>query len=786
MSMLTGTSLDLRYAVRALLATRSASLAVVVVLALGIGTASAIFGMADPFLTRPLPYPDAERLVVIEAAAAATSSAGPFPTLEDWRARRDLFSDVAAVRGRVRFRVMAGDRTTLVEAVEVTENFPTLLGGPALPPDLWRATPQGHDVAFVLLARGRARPLADEGGARPRTLRTLEGHTARLAGVLPASFVFPTVRATWPIDALVPFTPGAVVERVSGPATDLTVVARLQPGVPVEAVAGALAAKTATADGFALTVRSMSAYLTAHLRPVAAGAVGIALLVLLICSANVGNLALARGAYRRAEIATRRALGASRTNLIRLLAMDQAVLAASGVAAGLCVCQGALHVAARVIPAEYAILGPPAMTWRVVAFACVAGAVITLVTVTMMWVSWLPGGSRFSAAPAVSERGRVRVLRRVLLATQSAVAMALLVPAAFLVQSYAALTGQDVGFGRDTVAVSVLPPPERTPSAARQEIETTLARLARLPSVRHAAAGIGSLVDDMVASTVIGGVGRQYEGVAVKYVTEDYFAALGDVMLVGRTIRKRDDRRAVVVSQSLARVIQPDGKVLGKILSVGTGPAEVVGVVPDMFDRRLDTKPKNTVFLSMESEAIFATAPFSYLLRLSKRTPDVVGAIRREIERANPGSVVTDVSTLDERLFASVRARTFVTFVSTVFATAALVVCLAGLGAMVAFTVARRTREIAIRMTLGATPAVARRLVLQEAFAAAGIGIALGLFAGAVMSKSLSRFLYGAQPADPATLTAATAAMCLVVVVAAWIPASKAARLQPSVALRVE
>jgi len=786
MRMLRGWRLDFRYACRALIVRRGASLAVILVLALGIGTASAIFGMADPFLTRPLPYPDAERLVVIEAEAAANWSAGSLPTLEDWRARRDLFSDVAAVRGRVRFRVIAGDRTTLVEAVEVTENFPTLLGGPALPPDLWRATPQGQDVAFVLLARGRARPLADEAAAGPRTLRTLEGHTARLAGVLPASFVFPTVRATSPIDALVPFTPGAVVERGSGSATYyLTVVARLQSGVPVEAVAGALVGKT-TADGLALTVRSMSAYLTAHLRPVAAGAVGIALLVLLICSANVGNLALARGAYRRAEIATRRALGASRTNLMRLLAMDQAVLAASGAAAGLCVCQGALHVAARVIPAEYAILGPPAMTWRVVAFACVAGAVITLVTVTMMWVSWLPAGSRFSAAPAVSERGRVRVLRRVLLGTQSAVAMALLVPAAFLLQSYAALTGQDVGFGRDTVAVSVLPPPERTPSAARQEIETTLARLARLPSVRHAAAGIGSLVDDMATSTVIGGVGRRYEGVALKYVTEDYFAALGDVMLVGRTIRKRDDRRAVVVSQSLARVMQPDGKVLGRMLSVGTGPAEVVGVVRDMFDRRLDTKPKNTVFLSLESEPIFATAPFSYLLRLSKRTPDVVGAIRREIERANPGSGVTDVSTLDERLFASVRARTFVTFVSTVFATAALVVCLAGLGAMVAFTVARRTREIAIRMTLGATPALARKTVMQEAVLAGAIGIAAGLFAGAVTSKSLSKFLYGVQPADPATLAAAAAAMCLVVVVGAWIPASKAARLEPSVALRVE
>jgi ABC-type antimicrobial peptide transport system permease subunit len=127
-----------------------------------------------------------------------------------------------------------------------------------------------------------------------------------------------------------------------------------------------------------------------------------------------------------------------------------------------------------------------------------------------------------------------------------------------------------------------------------------------------------------------------------------------------------------------------------------------------------------------------------------------------------------------------------VTFVGTVFASAALVVCLAGLGAMVAFTVARRTREIAIRMTLGATPALARRMVIQEALLSAAIGIALGLLAGGVLSRSLSRFLYGVQPADPATLAAATAAMCLVVVVAAWIPASKAAHLQPSVALRVE
>jgi len=136
--------------------------------------------------------------------------------------------------------------------------------------------------------------------------------------------------------------------------------------------------------------------------------------------------------------------------------------------------------------------------------------------------------------------------------------------------------------------------------------------------------------------------------------------------------------------------------------------------------------------------------------------------------------------------FASVRARAFVTFVATVFALSGLAVCMAGLAAMVAFTVARRTREIAIRMTLGATPPLARRLVMQEACAAAGIGIGLGLGAGALISKTLSRFLYGVEPADPATLAAATAAMAVVVVLARWIPASRAAGLDPSVALRVD
>jgi len=784
--MLSGWYLDLRYACRALMARRAASLAVIVVLGLGIGTASAIFGMTDPFLTRPLPYPDAERVVVIEPDAATGSSDGSVPTFDAWRERRDLFSEVAAIRGRVRLRVVAGDRTMLVDGVEVSENFPVLMGAPALSADLWYATPEGQGLSIALLGRARLGALSDQDGGRAgTTLRTSDGQTVRIAGRLPANFVFPTVRATPPVDALVPFTPGTVIDRGPGSMRALTVIARLRPGIPLETVAAALAGR-APRGGVTVTVRSMRAYLTGHLRPVAAGAVGIALLILLICSANVGNLALARGAYRRAEIATRRALGASRIDLLRLLATDQAVLAGCGVAAGLGVCQGALRVAARVIPAEYAILGPPHLTWRVVAFACAAGAVITLVTVTMMWLSWLPGGGRFSAAPSVSERGRVRVLRRLLLGTQSAVAMTLLVAAAFLLQSFAELTGQNVGYGRDTVAVSVLPPPERTESVAREEIDTTLARLGRLPSVRHAAAGIGSLVDEMSTSTVIGGVGERYEGVALKYVTGDYFAALGDVMLAGRTFRKRDGGRAVVISRSLARVIEPDGKALGRILVVGSAPAEIVGVVPDMFDRRLDARPKNTVFLSMESEPIFATAPFSYLLRLNERSPDVLAAIRREIERANPRSAVTDISTLDERLFASVRARTFVTFVSGVFATAALAVCLAGLGAMVAFTVARRTREIAIRMTLGATPALARKTVIHEALLSGGIGIAVGLLAGAVTSRSLSKFLYGVQPADPATLAVATFAMCAVVLLAAWIPASKAARLQPTVALRVE
>jgi putative ABC transport system permease protein len=756
----------------------------VIVLALGIGTAAAIFAVIDPFTGRPLPYENADRLIVVQFPTRDTTGLGP--TVDDWRDRRDLFVDVAAVGERAPYRVRIGDRMVLLQAVEVTENLLPVLGGVSTPLQVPRVD-SPTELAVLLSGAGSVRLFGEQSDVVGRLLRTWEGPMLRVAGILPSDFVFPTLRARPAIDALVFFTPDKIIEPRGGNATaHLTLIGRLQPEVPPSVMAGIVHSERAVRGAEAISVQTIHDYLTGHLRAAAAGGVALVVLVLTICAANVGSVALARAVSRRTEIATRRAIGATRADLMGMLVAEQAILAVAGVIAGLGLSQAAVQVAVRVIPVEYAILGVPQMTGRTMIFASLAGTAILGLTVITTWLSWSPYHSGAASVATGLDRRRTRIARGALLAAQSAVATILVVSGGFLSRSYAELAVQDAGFAHETVAVSVIPSPDRTPGAAREEIAATVASLSRLPFVERAGAVIGSLVDDMTARTVVRYAGSAERSVALKFVTEDYFDALGGALLAGRAFTARDDRRVTIVGQSLAREMDAQHDILGRILQVGNRPAEIVGIARDMFDRRLDVRPMPAVFLSMDLEPIFGNAPFSYALSLRAHGPSELGRIRREVERMHPDGIVADVSTLGERLYGSVRTRIFVTIVTTALAFSALVLCTAGLGATVAFTVTRRTREIAIRMAIGAGPLRARMLVLRDTCAAVGIGIGFGVFFGALMSRLLSAFLYGVEPSDPLTLGLATAVMTGTVLVAVWLAAAKATAVQPAVALRVD
>ena len=483
---------------------------------------------------------------------------------------------------------------------------------------------------------------------------------------------------------------------------------------------------------------------------------------------------------------TRRSLGASFVDLWRLVYFENLLLSMVSTAMGLILTHAIFEVVARIMPKEYTILGPPAMTLRVFVLACCSGMLIAVIVAIINWVATMPRSERLLDSAVSFKRGRIRSLRRVLLVMQCAVAMCLLAITGLLFRSYGNLVMQDTGLDGSAFAISVLPMPGQSADSMRADISTVIEKLHHLPMVNHAAASIGSLVDQMNALTVVNAGGDSVRGVALKFVTDEYFEALGNHLVTGRGFFDPDSAQTAIVNQCFANEVWSKGNAIGQVVSANGRQYEVIGIAKDMFDRKLDRKPVKTIFLSMKSQSLFAGAPFSYIVSLRDRKDDQMTTLRREIERASPMDAVLDVSKLEDRLFASVQARSFVTFSSGLFALTSLLVCLTGLWGVVAFTVARRTHEIAIRMALGSTALRVRVLVMREVLSSSVIGILVGILTAAWLSNSLASFLYEIPPADPVSLVLAVIAMSVVIFIAAWCPAERAARLQPSVALRME
>jgi putative ABC transport system permease protein len=414
-----------------------------------------------------------------------------------------------------------------------------------------------------------------------------------------------------------------------------------------------------------------------------------------------------------------------------------------------------LQVAALVMPLEYRPFGPPELTWRVTLFAGLAGMSITAV----------------SAGIGVYGGRPPRLARRGLLVVQGAMAMVLLTGAALLVGSYSSLLVQDPVLADNVTVASVRPLPGRsTRLQALEQNQRVADRLRRLPGVTGVAIGIGSLVDRITATATVDIAGDN-QSVSVKFISSSYLSTLGIPLLAGRDFASGDAER-VIVSESLASDLWPIGPAVGQsFATTGRGgfSAEVIGVARDVMDYALDVKPRRTVYRAMEAEDVMFASPFHFVLRVSDGQAVPEGVIGREIDRGIPGAVVSDVSLVGERLQESIADRTFVMFVGVVFASVAVVVCLLGVAAVVAFAVAHRAREIAIRLALGATMAQCGRLVAGEAVGLTLAGAMAGLVCGSWMSRSLESFLYGVQPTDPLILAPTALGMgLLALVVARW------------------
>ena len=804
---------DLRLAARQAAANPGSSAVAILALALGIGANTAVFSVFDAVFLRPLPhYRDAGRIIQIWGASPAKGV--PFHALTyadvvDIRGQSRSFDAVAAVApGSANLTGFAagGDEPERVAAWRVNAGFFPLIGtgflrGRGFLPEEDRA---GAGHAAVLSYPLWRRRFGGDAGVVGRTI-LLDGTGYVVTGVLPAGFTLPGSA----IDVYIPF---ALAEARQERSPSAHAVARLKPGVSaaqaqadLDAVLHRLQQESNVETG-ALRLWGLRDFAVRDLRASATVLAGAVALVLLIACANVANLMLARGASRQREMAVRMALGASRGRLAAQLLAESAVLAGVGGALGIAAAYSGVALLPRVIPDRMPLVDSAAIDARVLAFTLGLALLTTVLAgiAPAVMASRGPGlheglkqGARGSEGAA---GGR---LRRTLVVAEVSLALMLLAGAGLLIRSFAVLTGVRPGFNPAGVLTASITLPESryaTLPAREAFFRQLLAKLETTPGVE--AAGIMSLVpltgsNNGVAVFVEGRPAPRRGELPIAWyrvVSPGYFRALEIPLRAGRLLDAHDSRDAppvVLVNETMARRFWPGENAVGRRFSLDPPrPGRprtfitVAGVVGDLHHRGLAQPPDAEVFFP------YTQPPFPPGAHVAVRTSadparfaTVLRALVREVDRDLP---VSQVRTLEGIVAASLATPRLSMLVLGLFAGIALLLAAAGIYGMISFTVARRTREIGVRMALGAMPGQVLRAVVGQALRLAAGGIVIGGAGALALARVLRNLLFGVSPSDPLVFTGVAAILAAVAAAASWIPARRAAALDPLAALREE
>jgi putative ABC transport system permease protein len=789
----------------------------VVSLALAIGANTAVFGLVDAALFAPLPLPGADRIVRLweERPSRNWSRFGvSAPAFADWRVQASSLAKVAAYTPRS-VNIAGSDRPERVRLLESTSEMFAVLG---VPPRLGRAFTREEETAgrdaVVLLAYDfwRAAFAADP-GVVGRTV-ALDGVPHVVIGVLP-----PEVTAFDEAQLWRPLALGVDTRRG---ARWLEVIARLRPGVAMDAARAELAALARqqeraypdTNTGWTAALVPLAEARAEGARPLLLAMWAAAGLVLLVAGANVAGLMLARAAEREGELAVRAALGADPARLARLMAVEGLVLAVLGGTAGVLVALASRGLLALVTGDAVTVAAPVRLDGRALLFTTLA----TLASGLLFSIAPAARARRVSLESALRAAGRGGAAsrlraRRGLVVAELAMAVALVSATGLLARSVRRLLDVDLGFDPAGTLTLRVAPPQSRPAAGQSEED--FARLYFAERDRMAGfygrilEGVQQLPGVLAAGAVnrlplTGGwwsIGYAVPGqpppprgeqpsASGRVITPGYFRAMGIPVRSGRPFGAADTASApavAVVSESLARRAWPGEDPLGRRIVIDEGqPTTVVGVVGDVRLAGRDADAPAVVYVPF-AQARFGLFPdwgMDLVVRARSHTAGLAAAVREQVTAVDPGLPVFAVRTGEELVAASwARRRAGLTLLG-VFATLAVLLAAVGLYGVVAHSARQRTREIGVRMALGARPRDISRLVLGESLALAAAGAALGLAGAAASGRLLSSLLFGVRPGDPVTLAASAAALALVALGSAFAPARRASRLDPLVALR--
>jgi predicted permease len=819
---------DMRYGLRVLWKSPGFTSVAVLSLALGVGANTAIFSIVNAVLLRSLPFSHPERLVKIVASnrgVGARDIGLSVPEFDDLRSKAGVFEQVTVTQGGPT-NLTGGDRPQHLELLEVSPNYFSMLGTSAYlgrvfgPGDEAQGFAEAAVISDSLWARGFGR----DPGVLGRKMQ-LDNDPYTIVGVLPPGFRHPG--STVATDVEVWITAGFRGAPFPKPVRNLRflpdAIGLLKPGISLEqaqsrldAFASELRAEYATdypaGSDWSIEVEPLQESLVGNVRPMLLVLMGAVVLIILLASVNVANLLLARASGRQREMAVRLALGASRARMIRQMLIESVILSLVSGVVGVLTAIAALRFV-PFLPARIPRLAEVQMDWTVLSFALlvslVAGLGFGLVPAMQ--------SSKAEIAVAMREGGRgsgtsakTNRFRGLLIASESALAVVLMVGAGLLLRTFWGLLQENPGFNPSRIVAAnlYLPVPNNPdmdryakPEIFNPFVREAVRRVNAIPGVDLASMTTDLPVTHLAWRRPVIIEDRPDESAKglfseVTSVTPEYFKVLQASLVRGRYFTEDDDigkQPVAIVDESTARTYWPDRDPIGRRLSVRStrGAANppwctVVGVIKDIKSDGLDQSGAPHVYRPIYQFRGTRVLSLNVTVRTSLSAISLEPQIRREIQAVDPDLPVFNVRTMNEVIDGSLASRRFSAELVGVFAVVALLLASVGIYGLLAYMVGQRSHEIGLRMALGAMPLTIGKMIVSRGAGLAGIGVGIGLILSGIMAPLISSVLYGVRPLDPDVFIAVPVILMVVVLLASYVPAWRAARVSPIVALRRE
>ncbi len=814
---------DLKHAVRTLLGSPGFTIAAVAALTLGIGATTAIFSVINTVLLKPLTYPDTDHIVQFYLATPNGPDYGGAPTrFNVLAAQTQTFQDVAAYEyNSIGLSVTGGPYPEQIRAIHASASYFRLFGAPIIEGRTFTSEedrPNGGHVAVLSYGLWQRRYAGDRSIVGKNI--SLSGVPHTIIGVVGPSF---NTEVDTPPDIWIPFQidPNSIDH-----ARYFSMVGRLRPGFTIDMADAQLALATkefhakfpnmaGPRDTFRVTPFQDAIVL--QVRPSLLVLAGAVCLVLLIASANVANLLLVRATGRRREIAIRLAVGAGRGRIVRQLLTESMVLSVAGAALGLGLGMAGIRGLLATNPGNIPRIGPHGvlvtMDWRVLGFTIL----VALATGLLFGLFPAFQASRTDLNTSLKESsGRSGTgahsnrTRSLLVTSEISLALILLIGSALLIRTFVALRDVNPGLNPHnvlTMRMSLSGPRFERSAQVSNLIRDGVQRLDALPGVTRAAATYAVPLETMfgVPFNIVGRTptSGRYDGRGWVAVSPGYFDVLRIPVLRGRGFNDRDDGAGAgvaIINEALARKFWPKGEPIGERLILGKGygpefeePArQIVGVIGDVRNFGVSNEPFPAVYIPLAQVTDGLTALASrasslvWMVRTQGAPSQLSASIQNQLQQASGGMPVASIRTMDEVISQSTASQDFNALLMSIFGCAAILLAAIGVYGLMAYSVAQRTQEIGIRLALGAETASIRNMVIVQGMRLAVIGIAIGVAASFGLTRLLATFLFGVRPLDPLVFSVAPAMLGAIALFAVWLPARRATRIDPTIALRSE